>query len=262
MRVLVTNDDGYTSVGLTILAQRLAAAGHDVVVAAPEQQQSGGSASLGQVEDGARVSWREVTRDALPGMRVFVIDAPPALSVKAIHSGVFGWKPEVVVSGINYGWNAGGSILHSGTVGAALTACALGMSAVAISCVKKAPEANLQMAADVATSAIELLRGWDGQPVALNINVPNCPVDEVKGVRHVQVAPEGLVDVGIELLDGEMRMKLVRPASETTAEHDSHSVLDGFVSITVHNGRFREVEMPNVDLGVDINTRMRNARLG
>ena len=262
MKVLVTNDDGYTSVGLTILAQRLASAGHDVVVAAPEQQQSGGSSSLGQVEDGAMVSWREVSRDALPGIRVFVIDAPPALSVKAIHSGVFGWKPEAVVSGINYGWNAGASILHSGTVGAALTACALGMNAVAISCVKKAPESNLHMAADVAAGAIELLRRWDGQPVALNINVPNCPVEEVRGVRHVQVAPEGLVDVGIELHEGEMRMKLVRPVSEATAKHDSRSVLDGFVSITIHNGRFREVEMPNVDLDVAIRTRMRIAPLG
>lgn len=250
MKVLVTNDDGYTSVGLTIVAQRLIAAGHEVVVAAPEQQQSGGGASLGQVEDGAKVSWREATREALPGVRVFVIDAPPALSVKAIHSGVFGWKPDVVVSGINYGWNAGASILHSGTVGAALTACALGMNAVAISCVKKAPESNLRMAGDIAASAIERLRQWDGEPVALNINVPNCPVDEVKGVRQVHVAPEGLVDVGIELRDGEMLMKLIRPASSATAQHDSRSVLDDFVSVTVHNGRFRELEMPNIDLGI------------
>ncbi len=257
MRVLVTNDDGYTSLGLTVLAQRLAAAGHEVVVAAPQQQQSGGSASLGQVEDGAKVAWSEVTREALPGMRVFVIDAPPAFSVKALHSGVFGWKPEVVVSGINYGWNAGAGILHSGTVGAALTGCALGMNAVAISCSKEASESNLRMAAEVAASAIERLRRGEGPPVALNINVPNRSIDDIKGVRLVEVAPEGLVDVGVELVAGELRMKLERPVSAATEKHDSRALLGGFVSITVHNGRFGEVLVPDSDLGADIEARMR-----
>lgn len=258
MRVLVTNDDGYTATGLAILAQQLVAAGHDVVVAAPEKQQSGGSASLGQVEDGAKVSWVQVDHPALPGIRVFVIDGPPALSVKTLHSGVFGWKPEAVVSGINYGWNAGAGILHSGTVGAALTASALGMNAVAISCSKEASESNLRLAADVAASAIDLLSTWDRFAVTLNINVPNCTIDELKGVRHTLVAPESLVDVGIELRDGEVRMKLERPKSTATAKHDSNSLMDGFISVTVHNGRFGEVEMSSVDLGADIGARIRD----
>ncbi|QHE84299.1 5'/3'-nucleotidase SurE [Hydrogenophaga sp. BPS33] len=257
MKVLVTNDDGYTAVGLAIMAQRLAAAGHEVMVAAPQEQQSGGSASLGPVEHGAQVAWREVTREALPGMRVLVIDGPPAFSVKAVRSGVFDWEPEVVVSGINYGWNAGASILHSGTVGAALTACASGLNAVAISCAKDASQSNLQMAADVVVSAIELLQQADGPPLALNINMPNCSAGALKGVQHAEIAPEGLVDVGVEMVNGELRMKLERPVSGASAQHDSHAVMNGFVSITVHNGRFQEVAPGNSRLCADIGSRLR-----
>lgn len=256
MRVLVTNDDGYTAPGLTVLANRLVAAGYEVIVAAPLRQQSGGSASLGRVVDGATISWQEISPDVLPGVRrIIAIDAPPALAVKAILGGAFGERPDIVISGINGGWNTGGSTLHSGTLGAALTACSLGLRAAAISCGRK-PNGNLQTAAEVAVSAVEVLRNWTS-PVAFNINVPNAALADIKGVRYVEVGRQGILDVDVVMENGELRFKLVPRIPESDSKSDGKMVLDGFVSVSVLNGRYEHLHDSMMPTGLDFDLESR-----
>nr|WP_221381313.1 5'/3'-nucleotidase SurE [Actinoplanes polyasparticus] len=129
MRVLITNDDGVSAPGILALAAAVAGS-HDVVVAAPQDEASGMSAALtAVVSDGQIV----VAPFELPGITAYGVAASPAYIVVLASLGVFGPPPDIVLSGINRGANAGRAVLHSGTVGAALTAANYGMRAMAVS---------------------------------------------------------------------------------------------------------------------------------
>jgi 5'-nucleotidase len=133
MKVLVTNDDGVSSPGLHALVQALVDDGHDVVVAAPDRDMSGSGAAIGQIHVDEHIDAQPVELPGLPGVPAYAVDGPPGLCVLAARLGGFGYPPDVVVSGINPGCNTGRAILHSGTVGAALTAANFGGRGLAVS---------------------------------------------------------------------------------------------------------------------------------
>jgi 5'-nucleotidase len=143
MRVLVTNDDGVDAPGLAALTRALvawadaeASSGgprHEIVVVAPSSNFSGAGAAVGSVTDGTRIVYQRARVSGAEGVDAYGLDASPALSVIAGALGAVGPKPDLVLSGINHGVNVGRSVLHSGTVGAALTASQLGISALAVS---------------------------------------------------------------------------------------------------------------------------------
>ena len=130
MRLLVTNDDGIGSPGITALARAAVDAGHDVVVAAPAEQSSGASAAITADQRDGDTPVRHVELDALAA---FAVQAQPAHIVLAAVRGWLDPAPDVVLSGINHGANVGRMVLHSGTVGAALTAGIHGVRALAVS---------------------------------------------------------------------------------------------------------------------------------
>ena len=121
MRALITNDDGIDSLGLQELARCIEAEGFDVTVVAPSYDASGTGASLGHISKDRPINFKEVAVPGLSG-RAFSLDGPPALCAIAGHLEAFGPRPDIVVSGPNLGLNTGRSVLHSGTVGAALAA--------------------------------------------------------------------------------------------------------------------------------------------
>ena len=177
MRILVTNDDGVESPGIKALASALVADGHDVTVFAPTTDRSGAGAAIGKLYGEApppvvRADWPD-----LPGVAVHVLDAPPATAVLAACLGAFGEKPELVASGINPGQNTGHLVLHSGTVGAALTAAGLDVPGLAVSLQFSLDGEYLwETAATFAAAAVEwVAQPDDGTPRVLNINVPNVP---------------------------------------------------------------------------------------
>ena len=141
VRILVTNDDGVHAPGLAAVTRALAgwrAAApddevRDVVVVAPLTNHSGASAAVGTVYEREAIAYRAVPIDGADDVPVYGLDASPALSVIVGVLGGFGPRPDLVVSGINLGVNVGRSVLHSGTVGAALTAAQLGLSGLAVS---------------------------------------------------------------------------------------------------------------------------------
>jgi 5'-nucleotidase len=133
MKVLVTNDDGVASPGLHELAAALVAAGYDVIVVAPDRDMSGSAAALGQIHVDEEIEAEPVDLPGLDGVPAYAVDGPPGLCVLAARLGGFGEPPQLVVSGINPGCNAGRAILHSGTVGAALTAANFGCRGLAVS---------------------------------------------------------------------------------------------------------------------------------
>jgi 5'-nucleotidase len=192
---LITNDDGVGSAGLAALAALAVDHGLDVVVAAPSWDSSGASASLTAVERDGRLVIEPRSIDGLAGVDVYAVEAAPAFIVRAASVGAFGPRPDVVLSGINRGPNTGHAVLHSGTVGAALTASTFGLSAMAVSIGTGSP-VHWPTAVPFAGAALDWLVAADG-PVVLNVNVPNIDVEEVTGFEQTRLAPFGAVQANI-----------------------------------------------------------------
>ena len=202
VRVLVTNDDGVSAPGLAALTRALvgwadasAAAGgpsHQIVVVAPSSNFSGAGAAVGSVTDGTKIPYRRERVSGAEGVDAFGLDASPALSVIAGALGAVGPKPDLVLSGINHGVNVGRSVLHSGTVGAALTASQLGISALAVSLRSGSTPEPWESAADLAIALIPLLTRAPARTV-LNLNVPALPSHQILGVRWARVSGAGLI---------------------------------------------------------------------
>jgi 5'-nucleotidase len=230
MRILVTNDDGVHAPGILVLAAALAEADHDVVVAAPLEDMSGSGAALGP----GHASGVRVERFELDGLHeevpVFGVDGPPGMAVMAGHLGAFGERPELICAGINYGPNTGRSILFSGTVGAALSAANFGLKGVAVSQSIGEPWL-LDTAAAFAVAAV----GWVGaQPngTVLSVNVPNLPIDEVRGVRSGRLAPFGVVRTVFEgEVEGRLQLVLKETEEELADDTDTMIVNRGWVSV-------------------------------
>jgi 5'-nucleotidase len=264
VRILVTNDDGIDADGLHVLAERLTKldCGPEVVVAAPDREYSGASAAVGTLHlmqpEVRRVSGRAVTE-------AWSVTGPPALCAIFARLGVFGGPFDLVVSGINPGANTGRAVYHSGTVGAAVTARIGGVSGVAVSQAvadfgvegqgwDEMLEGQLwDTAAEVGARVVEaLLTDLPEDPVALNVNVPNLPLEELAGWRRTEVAtrpPRGLTSARLVPMAGhEGAFDVEMDWGETVvlpAETDSGAVEAGYVSVTALSRIFDD---PAVDL--------------
>lgn len=179
MRILVVNDDGINAKGIRTLAAMLAK-NHDVTVVAPTLNQSATSHSV-TLNRPLRVT--KITPKGLDGINCYMIDGSPVDCTKIGMSQVIEGDVDLVVSGINHGHNLGSDMLYSGTVAAALDAVLMGFKALAVSVDSYAPE-HFDSVAKVACGLIDggLL---DDQPkgTLYNLNVPDLPFEDIKGVR-------------------------------------------------------------------------------
>ncbi|GAA3665267.1 5'/3'-nucleotidase SurE [Microbacterium marinilacus] len=191
-RVLVTNDDGIDAPGLHALARAAVVHGLDVTVAAPERQSSGASASIVAGEEEGRIAVERRTLDGLEDQPAFAVRGGPGLIALIAAHGAFGERFDVVLSGVNHGANVGRAILHSGTVGAALTGGLNGAWGLAVSLdVGMRPDAfEWDAAADTAIGTLSFLTTLERGSV-INLNVPNAP--RHRGVREAPLAPFGIV---------------------------------------------------------------------
>jgi 5'-nucleotidase len=195
VRVLITNDDGVDSPGIQALAAVAVDLGLDVVVAAPGWDSSGASASLTAVERDGRLLLEERSFQETPGLIVYAVEAAPAFIVRAASTGAFGPPPDIVASGINHGPNTGHAVLHSGTVGAALTASTFGMPAAAFSIGTGTPT-HWPTAAAVARVVLEWLIDAD-ERIVLNVNIPNVSLGDLQGVERARLAAFGAVQATV-----------------------------------------------------------------
>lgn len=237
MRVLVTNDDGLHAPGLTHLAAAAAAAGHDVVAVAPGGNFSGSGAAIGDLGEQSRIRCREMTLDGLEELESIELDAPPALCVIATALEAFGPKPEMVLSGINPGLNTGRSTLHSGTVGAALTAGNFGISAVAVSIAGHESEVvNWDVAAEAAVTAGEWAHGCAGL-VTINLSLPDRSAADLRGTRLATLAPMGAIHTEIQHRDEEwLQLGFAETERELPEDSDTRLVAEGHVVVSFLSG--------------------------
>jgi 5'-nucleotidase len=245
IRCLVTNDDGIDSEGLRTLALVAVEGGLEVVVAGPMRNCSGASSSITAVEaDGCFV----VERRPLAGLDAcdtYAVGGLPAFIALTGSRGAFGPPPDILLSGINHGPNTGHAILHSGTVGAALTASTHGLRAMAVSIGPGNPP-HWETAADVARRVLPWLVEAPAGTV-LNVNVPDVPLGEVRGLRQANLASFGAVQTNIvEKGEGYVQVSV----SEIEAEHepgtDAALLAAGYATVTALRSvcKADEVEVP------------------
>jgi 5'-nucleotidase len=229
MRVLVTNDDGVHAPGIVALACAMRDARHDVVMVAPRGEMSGSSASMAVCND--EVHYERVAVNGWPDL-AYALDGTPALCVIAGVLGAFGAPPDIVVSGVNPGLNTGRSTLHSGTVGAALTAAAWGASGLAVSIDIGSP-----ILWDTATELARQAAAWLADApkrTAINLNVPNVEAHQLRGVRQAPLAPLGAMRTSIaEHTPGLIRLQLLPNTSPVPHGSDTAMVRDGWATVSL-----------------------------
>jgi len=249
VHALVTNDDGIDSPGLAVLAGAALDAGYDVTVAAPARESSGASASLLGAEHDGRLVVEPRDAPGLPeGVTSLAVRAAPALIAFVAAYGGFGPKPDLVLSGVNKGANTGHAILHSGTVGAALSARTHGIAAVAVS-IDAAEPRHWETARLVTDHVV----GWVGRtPLdgrTLNVNVPDVAPADLRGLRQAPLASFGLVQARIHE-DEDRHLMLQYSGTERHTEPDSDTGLltRGWATATLLVAPFADasVEVPGL----------------
>lgn len=175
-RILVTNDDGVRAAGILAVAQALQAVG-EVSIVAPATNQSGKGHSI-TIDDPIYVDSVTLAGD----LEATSVSGTPATTVKVALGALLKQRPDLVVSGINRGWNLGAVTYVSGTVGAAREAALAGIPAIAASL--SAAETNYAPAAQVVRQVVEMARktGME-RGVFLNVNIPAGPRTAIKGIQ-------------------------------------------------------------------------------
>lgn len=233
MHVLVTNDDGIDSPGLTVLADLALEAGHDVVVAAPARESSGASASLLGAEIDGRLMVERKAPPGLPdGVASFAVRAAPGLIAFVAAHGGFGTRPELVLSGVNRGANTGHAVLHSGTVGAVLSAATHGIPGVAVSIAHQEPT-HWGTAAALARPVLDWLVANADDGRVLNLNVPDRPAAEVRGLRRAPLAAFGAVQAVVtEVEHGHLLLTYSDVEITTESDTDAGLLARGWATLT------------------------------
>jgi 5'-nucleotidase len=223
-RILVTNDDGHFSPGIHALAAALRPLG-DVVIVAPQTEASA---------VGHALTLRRPLRVEHVSDGVYAVDGTPTDCVNIAIDQILTHKPDLVVSGINKGYNIGDDVTYSGTVAGALEAALLGIQAIAVSQEYSADGMDFSTAAEFATKvAKNLLAKPLPTRTFLNINVP---IGRIVGVRTTVQARRNHITSVARREDPRGRDYFWIEEASDDWEHDEASdhraVSEGFISVT------------------------------
>lgn len=226
MKILVSNDDGYQSPGLLALVEALERIA-EVFVVAPERDRSGASNSL-TLDAPLRAKRTE---------RGFIrVDGTPTDCVHLAITGLLDTEPDLVVAGINHGPNLGDDVIYSGTVAAATEGRFLGLPAIAISSESFEP-LYLETAALVAVRLVEGLRDSPLESnLILNVNVPDRPMDALKGFAATRLGHRHKAEPVVSGTDPRGRaiywVGPAGPEQDAGPGTDFYALRNGYVSIT------------------------------
>jgi 5'-nucleotidase len=223
-RILVTNDDGYRSEGIIALADALRAVGV-VTIVAPILEAS----AIGHA-----LTLRRPLRLESVGDHVFSVDGTPTDCVNLAVAHVFGGLPDLVISGINKGWNLGDDVTYSGTVSGAFEGALLGVPSMAVSVKATTGPYNFKPSARAAAVLAEALLQRPLPPrTFLNINVPH---GQPKGFRvTVQAARNHITSVGERRDPKGKPYYWIEEGQDEWQPHDRsdyQAVRDGYISVT------------------------------
>ena len=232
MKILVTNDDGIYRRGLWALAAELQNMA-EVVVVAPDREQSAVGAAISLHHP---LHYTEVN-PLVAGIKAYSISGTPSDSV-ILALEIFE-DIGMVFSGVNEGANLGNDVLLSGTVGAALQGYFHGLPAVALS-MEDGEEMHFEVAVRLATSlANHITNGSQTKEMLLNINLPNLPLEEIKGIDFTRLASTDYNDLIVERFTRKRKYyRIVRKKPLCNGEEgtDAWAVDNGKISITPLQG--------------------------
>lgn len=230
MKVLVTNDDGISAQGLWTLVKALNRIAQ-VIVVAPDRERSaiGSAVTLHQ-----RIRAKRV-KPEVPGVETYSVEGTPADSVILALTKLIPDKVDLVISGINHGPNLGDDVFISGTVGAAWQGYLHGFHAVAVS-VDSWDNPYLDAAAELAALLAKRIES-NSLPakIFLNVNLPNLPLVQIRGLEITRLANGSHSDRVEEGYDGKKRYyQLIRYKIDKATDHktDIWAIEQGNISIT------------------------------
>ncbi|MDR0422160.1 MAG: 5'/3'-nucleotidase SurE [Proteiniphilum sp.] len=173
--ILVTNDDGYQAKGIASLTEVMRDLG-EVIIFAPDSPRSGMSSAISTSHPLRANLYRKEEN-----LTAYICNGTPVDCVKLALNEFTDRKPDLLVSGINHGSNAGVSLIYSGTMGAAIEGSLFGIPSIGFSLCDFAPDADFSFTAEVARKlAAKVIE--EGLPKGISLNV-NVPAGEVKGIR-------------------------------------------------------------------------------
>ena len=230
MRILVTNDDSINGPGLWALAESLMPVG-DVSIVAPDRDQSG-VATARTLLNALRVN--EVP-SRIDGVPAYTVSGTPSDCVVLAAEVIFKEPFDLVVSGINEGANLGLDTLDSGTVGGALRGYFRGIPSIAVS-VTAVVGVRYEAAAEIARAVAVEVTSSGREPLVYNVNVPNQPMERLKGVKSTFLGPKAYLETVQKGSDGRRTHYWILHNRPTNAEVpegcDVWAVRNGLVSIT------------------------------
>jgi len=232
MNLLLSNDDGIYAAGIRFLAQELKNH-YNITIVAPESQKSGASHSLTCIKP---VRVRQITLPELPDIPAYAVEGTPADCVR-IGCTSLEIPVDLVVSGINHGANLGSDVLYSGTVGAAMEGALIGKPALAVSCYPIQP-VDFSAASRAALWTIEYMRRNPlPQGMILNLNAPELPISEIKGLRLAGLELQKYEELHAQFEDPFGARYFWAPLGKITepSKHDytdERYVQEGYVTLT------------------------------
>jgi 5'-nucleotidase len=224
--ILVSNDDGVFAPGIAALEKAMSQIANATVVA-PDRNRSGASNAL--------TLDRPVEAHTLENGFIS-LNGTPTDCVHMGISGLFGDKPDIVVSGINAGANLGDDVLYSGTVAAAMEGRALPYPPIAVSLASHYPK-HYETAAEIVKTIVQNIASLELPPrTVLNVNVPDLPLDEIKGIHLTRLGHRAAAGIPEAATDprGKIRYWVAGAGDAVDKDEgtDFYAIEQGYVSIT------------------------------
>ncbi len=230
-KFLVSNDDGVQSPGIVALAEALAGIG-EVTVVAPDSERSAFSSAL---------TLDRPLRPVRQANGFWAVNGTPADCVHLALNGFLDFEPDIVVSGINTGANLGDDTLYSGTVAAALEGRFLGKTGIAVSLAgAHARGYGVESYRPAAAMVVRLIQGWSRlrlpHRTILNVNVPDMPLEDIRGFQVTRLGHRNRARDVLELEDPRGRktywIGIAGDPADAGQGTDFHAVHEGYVSVT------------------------------
>lgn len=230
MKVLLSNDDGIYAKGLRVLHRHLSIDNSTVVVA-PDQERSAISHAI-SLEMPIR-SRRVILNN---GDKAYAVSGTPADCIKLATIEIMDERPDIMISGINPGANTGILVNYSGTVAAAREATLYGIPAISVSIMAKLPKYYDQAAHFVERLAKKVVKNGLPKGTLLNVNIPNIPMNRIRGVQISKQNMELLGEKMKKRLDPRKRPyywhAVVSKKIQEGSESDVAAVAKNFIAIT------------------------------
>ena len=225
MKILLTNDDGYRSLGIKYLHKALSKYG-DVVQAAPLKNMSACSSSL---------SVHTKVEIKNPSKNFYIIKGTPADCVHIVSKGILKKMPDIVFSGINFGSNLGDDVIYSGTVAGAIEGRNLKYSPISISITSREPKYLLDIDEKLNFILSHIFDKKYRSKNIFNINIPDIPFSKIKGIKYTSLGNRKSSHKPIIAISNQKISASIGPVGlpeKSTKSNDFNAIKSKYISVT------------------------------